>query len=104
MISLLDFIHPALPGPNLTHSRWGTIWPYAGRNHGHKMRHKWPPVGSLRWPSTRLKVGDVVPALASGPEPVDVLAAWKAEALPRWEEFDERFKVKHARWQKRHAE
>src|SRR3546814_836244 len=52
MISLLDFIHPALPGPNLTHSRWGTIWPYAGRNHGHKMRHKWPPVGSLRWPST----------------------------------------------------
>ncbi|MHD0300475.1 hypothetical protein RCF19_31710, partial [Rhodococcus qingshengii] len=25
---------------------------YAGRNHGHKMRHKWPPVGSLRWPST----------------------------------------------------
>ncbi|MER7484203.1 MULTISPECIES: TIGR02206 family membrane protein, partial [Actinomycetes] len=31
---------------------WGTIWPYAGRNHGHKMRHKWPPVGSLRWPST----------------------------------------------------
>ena len=52
----------------------------------------------------RLKVGDVVPALASGPEPVDVLAAWKAEALPRWEEFDERFKVKHARWQKRHAE
>ena len=52
----------------------------------------------------RLKVGDVVPALASGPEPVDVLAARKTEALPRWEEFDERFKVKHARWQKRHAE
>ncbi|MBP1051953.1 O-antigen ligase family protein, partial [Rhodococcus qingshengii] len=45
----------ALPGPNLTHSRWGTIWPYAGRNHGHKMRHKWPPVGSLRWPSTQTK-------------------------------------------------
>src|ERR1700704_6726534 len=57
MISLLDFIHPALPGPNLPHSGWGTIWPYAGRNHGPKMRHKWPPVGSLRWPSTIADLG-----------------------------------------------
>lgn len=51
----------------------------------------------------RYKDGALIPSLAGGPEPVEVLTARRDAAKPLWKEHDAAFQVKHEEWQRRHS-